>query len=56
MTVNPQNDNRGDNMIDVEITYNNCTIASLSDSGKVLAVANGAWPVASLPLYNGGVS
>lgn len=43
-------------MPDVEITYNNSTIASLSDSGKVLTVVNGAWAAASLPLYNGGVS
>ena len=43
-------------MADVEITYNNSTITSLSDNGKVLTVANSAWPVASLLLYNGGVS
>lgn len=27
-----------------------------SDNGKVLMVVNGAWAVASLPVYNGGVS
>lgn len=27
-----------------------------SDNGKVLTVVNGAWAVASLPLYNGSVS
>lgn len=43
-------------MVNVEISYNNSTIAPLSDNGKVLTVANGAWPVASLLLYNGGVS
>lgn len=37
------------------------TVAALptvtsSDNGKVLMVVNGAWAVASLPVYNGGVS
>ena len=27
-----------------------------ADNGKVLMVVNGAWAVASLPIYNGGVS
>ena len=29
---------------------------SSSDNGKVLMVVNGAWAVASLPIYNGGIS
>ena len=48
--------NNGDAVPKSYVDARSLPTVSASDNGKVLMVVNGAWAVASLPVYNGGVS